>query len=67
MKLNQVIVIDSNLPLFANEFSEEFAVCTISSLTDFFLRYDQVKLNKESGDFTVFITPLELIQMTTLP
>lgn len=67
VKLNRITVRDANLPPSADEFSEEFAGCAISSLIDFFLGYDQVKLDEESRDLTAFMTPLGLMRMTTLP
>lgn len=66
VEFNWVTVWDANLPPSANKFSEEFACCTISSLINFFSGYNQVKLDKESWDFTVFMTPLGFMQMTTL-
>ncbi len=36
VELNRVTIRDANLPSSADEFSEEFAGCTISSLIDFF-------------------------------
>ena len=66
MKLNQVIVRDANLSSFADEFSEEFASCTISSLIVFFSGYNEVELDEEFRDFTIFMTLLGLMRMTTL-
>ena len=66
MKLNRVTVRDANLPPSANKFSEEFAGCAISSFIDFFSGYDQVELDEKSRDLTAFMTPLGLMQMTTL-
>ena len=66
VELNRVTIRDANLPPSADEFSEEFAGCTISSLIDFFSGYDQVELDKESRDLTAFMTPLGLMRMTTL-
>ena len=67
VELNRVTVRDANLPPSADEFSEEFADCAISSLIDFFLGYDQVELDEKSRDLTAFMTSLGLMQMTTLP
>ena len=61
VELNQITFRDANLPLSANEFFEEFAGCAISSLIDFFSNYNQVELDKESQDFTAFMTPLGLM------
>lgn len=49
------------------QFSEEFGMCKILSLLDFFSGYDQVKLYAESRDITTFVTPLGLFRMYTLP
>ena len=67
MKLNRVTVRDVNLPPSADEFSEEFLSCAVSFLINFFLGYDQVKLDEESQDLMAFMTLLGLMQMTTLP
>ncbi len=45
VELNLVTIQDANLPPSEDEFSEEFAGCTISSLIDFFPNYDQVELD----------------------
>ncbi len=67
VELNRVTVRDANLPSSADEFFEEFAICAISSLIDFFSGYNRVELDKEYRDLTAFMTPLGLIRMTTLP
>lgn len=67
VELNRVTVRDANLPPSADEFSEKFGCCAISSLIDFFSGYNQVKLNEESRDLSGFMTPLGLMRMTTLP
>ena len=61
-----MIVRDANLLPSADKFSEEFTGCAILSLIDFFSGYDQVELDKKSWDLTRFMTPLGLMQMTTL-
>ena len=66
VELNRVTIQEANLPLSSDEFSEEFAGCTISSLIDYFSGYDQIELDEESRDLTAFMTPLSLIRMTTL-
>ena len=63
---NRVTVRDANLLPAVDEFSEEFAGCTIASLIDFFSGYDQVELAPESRDLTAFWTPLGLLRQTTL-
>lgn len=67
IKLNQVTIKNANLPHLVDKFSKKFADYTLSSFIDFFLGYNQVKLDEESRDLTGFITPLDLIKMTILP
>ncbi len=66
VELNQVIVRDANLSSSIDAFSEEFVGCAISSLIDFFLGYDQVKLDREFRDLEAFMTPLGFMRMITL-
>ena len=66
VELNTVTIRDANLPPSADDLSEEFAGCTISSLIDFFSGYDEVELAKECRDLIVFMTPLGLMRMITL-
>lgn len=54
-------------PYLLMSFPKKFAGCTISFFIDLFSNYDQVELDKESWDLTVFMTPLNLMWMTTLP
>jgi hypothetical protein len=57
---------DALLPLDVDEVSEAFADYKVSSLIDFFSGYDQVSLDIESRDITIFMSPLSLLQHTTL-
>ena len=66
VELNRVTIRDTNLPPSADEFSVEFAGCTISSPIDFFSGKDQVELDEKSQDLTAFMTPLGLMRMITL-
>lgn len=43
VEFNRVTVRDAHLPPPADEFSEEFVGCAISSLIDFFSGYNQVE------------------------
>ena len=52
---------DVNLPLYANEFSKEFAGCKVISLVDFFSGYNQLELNIESRNLMAFTIPLGLL------
>ncbi len=45
---------------------EAFVGCKVSSLIDFFLRYDQVSLDVESRNITIFMSLLGLLWHTTL-
>ncbi len=49
-----------------DEILEAFIGCKVSSLIDFFSGYDQVSLDVESRDITIFMSPLGLLQHTTL-
>jgi len=66
MNMNKVIIRDANLLLNCEDFTEDFADMTVSSLLDFYADYDQMKLNKESRNMTAFQTFLELLRMTTI-
>ena len=66
MKYNAVTIRDANLPPNADEVSEDFAGCVITSLIDFFSGYDQVTLVEKSRDLTGFMTPIGLLRHTTL-
>src|SRR6266498_3899501 len=65
MKINRVIVKNTNLPPSINEFFKKFAECIIASLIDFFSGYNQINLNKKNRDLTAFHTPIGLLKMTT--
>lgn len=66
MELNQITVRDVNLSLSTNEFSKEFTSYAIFFLMDFFLGFDQIKLNKKSRDFMIFMTLLGFMWMNIL-
>ena len=65
--MNKRTICDANLLLLVDKFSKEFASCKVVLLVDFFSRYDQVGLDKKSRDLTMFMTPLGLLRITTLP
>ena len=67
MNINMVTIRDANLPPSVDEFSEKFAGMQMTSLIDFFSRYDQIELDSRSRDLTAFMTPLGLLRQTTLP
>ena len=66
MNMNKVIIRNVNLLLNCEDFTKDFADMTVSSLLDFYTDYDQMKLNEESRDMTVFQTFLNLLRMTTI-
>ena len=66
MKINAVTLRDVNIPLFIDEFSEEFAGYIYILLVDFFSGYNQLMLNVRSRDITAFITPIKLLRITTI-
>ena len=66
VEFNQVTIPDANLSPSADEFLKEFAGCAIFSMIDFFLGYNQVKLDKKYQDLTAFMTLLDVMQMTIL-
>jgi len=47
IKINRVIVKDTNLPPSINKFFKEFAGYIIAPLIDFFSGYNQIKFNKK--------------------
>ena len=66
IKINVVIIWDTNIPLSIDKFSKEFAKCKIISLINFFFRYNQVKLDKCYKNMIAIITPQGLIKQITL-
>lgn len=64
---NSVTIRDAFIPPAADEFSEEFAMCMVLSLLDFFSGYDQIKLDEKSRDITTFATPIGLFRQCGLP
>ena len=66
MNMNKIIIRNANLLLNYEDFAENFADMTVSSLLDFYADYDQMKLNKESRNMTVFQTFLRLLRMTII-
>ena len=52
---------DINLPLYTNEFSEEFTGYKVISLIDFFFSYNQLEFNIENRNLIAFTIPLGLL------
>ena len=67
VKLNKVTIWDANLLPSTDKSSEEFAQSAITSLIDFFFRYNRVDLGKKSRDLIRFINLLGLMKMTIQP
>ena len=63
MNMNKIIIRNVNLSLNYEDFMKDFADMIMSSLLDFYADYDQMKLNEESRDMTVFQTSLRLLRM----
>jgi hypothetical protein len=61
MYLNAVIRRDTNLPLFINEFTDEFTGYYITSLVDLYSGYNQILLYLKSRDLTAFFILLRLL------
>ncbi|RYP58219.1 hypothetical protein DL770_010482 [Monosporascus sp. CRB-9-2] len=66
-KLNAVTLRDAFMPENCDEFSADFAMCSLVTLVDFFSGYDQVTLAPASRDLTIFATPLGLFRYTSMP
>ena len=66
MNMNKVIIRNVNLSSNYEDFVKDFVSMTVLSLLDFYANYDQMKLNKESRDMTVFQTSLSLLRMITI-
>jgi hypothetical protein len=66
IKYNTVIIRDTLLSPDIDKVLEAFVGCKVSLLIDFFSGYDQVSLDIESRDITIFISFLGLLQYTTL-
>jgi hypothetical protein len=65
--MNAVTIRDMFILPGADEFAEDFAMCKVLSLLDFFLGYDQAPLDAKSRDMTTFTIPIGLLRMYTLP
>jgi hypothetical protein len=64
--MNVVIIRDMFILLEADEFAEDFVMCKVLSLLDFFSGYDQAPLDTKSQDITTFTIPIGLLYMYTL-
>jgi hypothetical protein len=66
LKMNRIIIRDTNLFSAIDEFSEEFINCAIVSFMNLFFEYDQLSLIKKCRDMIVFMTSFDLMKMTTI-
>jgi hypothetical protein len=66
MEINRVIIRDINMPPSVDEFAEKFFRYAITSLINFFSKYDQIELDLSSRNIIAFIIPLRLLKMTIL-
>ena len=66
MNMNKVIIRNANLLLNCEDFTKNFVSMIMLSLLNFYADYNQMKLNEESRDMTVFQTFLKLLKMTII-
>jgi hypothetical protein len=64
--MNTVTIRDTFILPGTDEFAEDFTMCKVLSLLDFFLGYDQAPLDTKSQDITTFTIPIGLLCMYTL-
>ena len=64
--MNKIIIKNVNLLLNCKDFTKNFADMTMSSLLNFYVDYDQMKLNKKSRNMTAFQIFLKLLRMTII-
>src|SRR5437762_1804887 len=55
------------MPPAVDELSEDFAGYPITSTIDYYSEYFQLSLDKDSWDYTAFLTDIELVRNTRLP
>jgi hypothetical protein len=65
--LNKVTIREAGMPPAVDEFSEDFAGYPITSAIDYYSGYFQISLDKESRDYTAFLTDIGLVRNTRLP
>ena len=62
MKMNEVIIKDTNLSPNLDKFTEDFTEMSVSSLVDYFLKYNNFPSHAESRDMMAIVTPLNLLK-----
>jgi len=65
--LNKITIQDAGMLPVIDDFIEEFAGWQYYSAFDLFWGFDARKIHKKSRDLTTFMTPLGLLQITSLP
>jgi len=65
--LNKVTIRDAGLPPIVDDFIEPFAGRQCYTVFDLFSGFDARRLDPRSRDLTAFLTPLRLLQLTSLP
>ena len=66
MNMNKIIIKNVNLLLNCENFTKNFANMIMSSLLNFYINYDQMKLNEKSRNMTMFQTFLKLLRITII-
>lgn len=65
-EINKRTIRDACIPPNADEFAEEFAGMAMCSYCDMFSGYDQLTLDPDSRKYTAIMTPMGLLQHTTV-
>ena len=65
--LNKIIIHEIDMSLTINEFSKDFVEYLIIFMIDYYSEYFQLSLDKDSRDYTTFLTDLGLVRNTRLP
>ena len=65
--LNKITVRDAGMLPIIDNFVEGFASCQCYTVFDLFWGFDAQKIHPRSRDLTAFMTPLGLLQITSLP
>ena len=66
IKINEVIIKDTNLPPNLDKFTKNFTEISILSLVDYFLKYNNFLNHAKFKDMTAIATSLNLLRQTTL-
>ena len=66
IKMNEMTIKDANLSSNLNEFVENFAEMSISSLMNYFLEYNNFSCHAKFRDMMAIIILLSFLRQTTL-